>query len=208
MNESKKRFVDRLLAADPPSGEARGRYEKEVRAMLEMTLTPRQRIERLGAAVLMLLSAVAIGAGGWVLPPELDAGKYLSAVLLVTALALLAIGGILFHASWKGVVNLRRSRGLAAGVGIVYVGLLGWLFLLMARFIPELLRDDVRIFGLVLLVYAAVAWMRHRVARAELRTAEKLLEIELRLAEIGETLEARPGPAGPASAQQAPPRPR
>lgn len=205
MNESKKRFIDQLLAADPPSGDARRRYEKEVRAMLEKTLTPRQRVERLGAALVMVLSAAAIGSGALVLPPELDAGKYLSASLLVTAFALLAIAGILFHGSWRGVVNQHMSRVWAAGVGIVYVGLLGWLFLLMARFMPELLRDDVRVFGLVLLVYAAVAWMRHRVAQAESRTAERLLEIELRIAEIGEALAARPRPANPPSAQQAPP---
>jgi hypothetical protein len=42
-------------------------------------------------------------------------------------------------------------------------------------------------------VYAAVAWVRHRVAQAELRTAEKLLEIELRLAEIAEALQAKNG---------------
>jgi hypothetical protein len=205
MNELKKRFIDQLLAADPPSGDARRRYEKEVRAMLEKTLTPRQRVERLGAALVMVLSAAALGSGALVLPPELDAGKYLAASLLVTAFALLAIAGILFHGYWRGVVNQRMSRVWAAGVGIVYVGLLGWLFLLMARFMPELLRDDVRVFGLVLLVYAAVAWMRHRVAQAESRTAERLLEIELRIAEIGEALAARPRSANPPSAQQAPP---
>jgi hypothetical protein len=53
-----------------------------------------------------------------------------------------------------------------------------------------MLRDSVQVFGLVLLLYAAVAWVRHRVAQAEMRTAEKLLEIELRLAEIGEDTKA------------------
>ena len=43
-----------------------------------------------------------------------------------------------------------------------------------------------------LLVFAAVTWIRQSVARAELRTAEKLLEIELRLAEMGEAVEAKP----------------
>jgi hypothetical protein len=55
-----------------------------------------------------------------------------------------------------------------------------------ARHIPELVRDDMRVLGLVLMMYAAVGWVRHQVAQAELRTAERLLEIELRLAEIGE----------------------
>ena len=77
MNESKKRFIDQLLAADPPSGDARRRYEKEVRAMLEKTLTPRQRVERLGAALVMVLSAAAIAIWclGSTAGPELDAGE-------------------------------------------------------------------------------------------------------------------------------------
>ena len=203
---SKKRFIDQRAPRRRPAvrGTRARRYERGGPCNVGRR-TPRQRVERLGAALVMVLSAAAIGSGALVLPPELDAGKYLSASLLVTAFALLAIAGILFHGSWRGVVNQHMSRVWAAGVGIVYVGLLGWLFLLMARFMPELLRDDVRVFGLVLLVYAAVAWMRHRVAQAESRTAERLLEIELRIAEIGEALAARPRPANPPSAQQAPP---
>ena len=57
MNESKKRFVEQLLAADPPSPDARGRYEKEVRAMLEKTISPRQRR-------LYLIAALVSGALG------------------------------------------------------------------------------------------------------------------------------------------------
>ena len=63
--------------------------------------------------------------------------------------------------------------------------------LLLCRYLPEMLRDSVQVFGLVLLLYAAVAWVRHRIAQAEMRTAEKLLEIELHLAEIGEVTKAR-----------------
>lgn len=55
-----------------------------------------------------------------------------------------------------------------------------------------------RVLGLMLLLYAAVAWVRHTVAQAEMKTAEKLLEIELRLAELGETLKTPPRPTDPA----------
>jgi RNA polymerase sigma factor (sigma-70 family) len=123
--------------------------------------------------------------------PQREDLKFILAFFLLTALAFLVIAWVLFRAYWKGVVDRRGSNGWAGRAGIAYVGLLGWLFLLMSQYIPERLRDDVRVFGLVLLIYAAVAWVRHRVAQAESRTAEKLLEIELRLAEIGEAAEAR-----------------
>ena len=137
--------------------------------------------------------------------PDREDLNFIPAILLLAALVLLAVAAILFRTYWKGVVDRRMSNNWAAGAGIAYVGLLGGLFMLMGYNIPESLRDDVRVLGPVLLVYAAAAWMRHRIGQAELRTAEKLLEIELRLAQIGETLEAHPRAADSAAEQQRPP---
>jgi hypothetical protein len=50
----------------------------------------------------------------------------------------------------------------------------------------------VRIFGLKLLLNAAVVWIRHGTAQAETRTAEKLIGFELRLTEISETRKTSP----------------
>jgi hypothetical protein len=208
MNESKKRFVEQLLAADPPSPDGRGRYEKEVRAMLEKTISPRQRgLYLVAASLLGLMGAsmsltglgtLATSVGGTDEPARPQpAYLFLVFCVLATGLALLLVAGMLFRAYWKGVINRRTYRGWAAGAGVTYVGLMGWLFLLLGRYLPEMLRDSVQVFGLVLLLYAAVAWVRHRIAQAEMRTAEKLLEIELRLAELGEATKA--GPATDAS---------
>jgi hypothetical protein len=194
MNEPRKRFVDELLAADAPSPDARARYEAEVRAMLDETLTPRERRMYLLNAVVSFLMGVGIA---WAAtfkfplePPPLT--HFISAILAANSLASLAIAGLFFRGFWKGVVKRRSSRGWAAGVGVAYLGMLGWLFLLMGQYVPERLQHDVRVFGLVLLVYAAVAWVRHGVTQAEARMTEKLLEVELRLAQIGEALGPRP----------------
>src|ERR1700682_3920845 len=111
---------------------------------------------------------------------------------------------MLLRAYLKGVFNQRNYREWAAGAGVTYAGLLGSLFLLLSRYLPEMLRDSVQVFGLVLLLYAAVAWVRHRIAQAEMRTAEKLLEIELRLAEIGEDTKAGPPAATPSPTRMPP----
>jgi hypothetical protein len=79
----------------------------------------------------------------------------------------------------------RADRG-AIAVAVVYVGLTGWILMLAARFAPEVFRYNMLVFGGVLPLYAASAWIRHRIAQAELKTREQLLEIELRLAEIAE----------------------
>ena len=92
----------------------------------------------------------------------------------------------------------RRTSVGAASTAVIYVGLLGCLFVVMARYSPEMLRDEMRLLGLGLLGFAAVVWVRHCVVRAEARTAERLLEIELRLVEIGEALESKSGRSDPA----------
>jgi hypothetical protein len=57
--------------------------------------------------------------------------------------------------------------------------------MLAARFAPEIFRYDMLVVGGVLLLYAATAWIRHRIAQAELKTREQLLEIELSPQMIG-----------------------
>lgn len=200
MSESKKRFAERLLAADPPSGDARGRYEREVRAMLEKTLTPRERGGYLMLAV-GLLAPVAFFAAMAALapPPDHPVMPYVLVYFAVTGVALAAVAAALFRAFWRGVVDRRGVRRWATGVGVAYVGSVGWVMMLMAQHTPAPLHNDARVFGLVLLVYAAVAWVRNRVAQAEMNTAERLLEIELRLAELAERRPPAAAPGPPAA---------
>jgi hypothetical protein len=214
MNDSKKQFVEQLLAADRPSPDLRRHYEKEVHAMLEKTISPRQRGLYLIAAVVSgplgaYLSLIGLGtlvtAAGRKAPSVEPGPAILLLVLciLATGLALLLVAGMLFRTYWKGAFNQLSYREWAAGAGVTYVGSLGVLFLLLGRNFPELLRDSVQVLGLILLLYAAVAWVRHRIAQAEMRTAVKLLEIELHLAEIGEVTKARP-PTDTSSSQHQP----
>jgi hypothetical protein len=201
MNESKKRFVDRLLAAEPPSADARQRSEKEMRTLFEKTLSRDERRRYLLVGVLMGLIGLGLtivcGLNAlfeWPSRP-MAAGpewKFIQAFYLLTGMALLAVAAISFRAYWRGMFSRRTSNDWTAGTAVGYTGVLGILFLFTARNIPEMLRDEMRVLGLVLLGFAAVAWVRHCVVQAEMRTAEKLLEIEMRLAEVGEALPAKP----------------
>src|SRR5215470_9824943 len=120
MNDSKKQFVEQLLTADRPSPDLRRHYEKEVHAMLEKSIGPRQRRLCLVAAVLFGLLGVywsltglgvlatAIGRTDAPVRPE-PALLLLVFCVLATGLALLLVAGMLFRAYWKGVVNRRSS---------------------------------------------------------------------------------------------------
>lgn len=190
MNNWNPTFADRLIAADQPAPDARQRYEKEMKAMLEKSLSPRQRgIYLLGAAFLFVVAGFFSLTASFA--PELKGEffPFIMAYFVMTAVVSLATAMMLGRGYWSG--SVQRNGSAIVGIGVIYLGLLGWIFLLMARHIPELLRDDVRVFGLVLLIYAAVAWIRHRIARAELATNQKMLELELRLAEIGEAVKRK-----------------
>ncbi len=130
--------------------------------------------------------------------------SFFLAFFLLTGMALLAVAAISFRAYWRGIVSRRTPNG-ATGTAVVYGGLLGCLFLLMARHIPEMFSDEVRVLGLALLGFVAVAWVRHCIVRAEMRTAEKLIEIELRVAKIGLTIAAQTCRPHQTTAQPPPP---
>lgn len=196
MTTPRQSFADRLLAADPSAADARDRHQREVRAMIDRTLTRGQRWEYLvGAVGLLALSAFLGAAVAFDRRPPDDVMPYVVAYVGATAAACFLAAAPLLRGYWTGTV--RRSGDWVAGVGVAYIGLIGWVMMLMARAVPEPLRDDARVFGLVLLIYAAVAWTRHRIAQAESRTIEKLLELELRLAEMSEAKEDRLRPSGP-----------
>jgi ABC-type Co2+ transport system permease subunit len=111
-----------------------------------------------------------------------------AAILVLNTAAFLVVAGSLAR-THAGSLTWRTCKDWVAWVWIGYLVLLGCLFLGMSRYLSESLRDSVRGIGLVLVVYAAIAWLRHRVAQAERRIAEKLQVIQQRLEEIAKTLE-------------------
>ena len=162
--------------------------------MLDLELNPRQRGWYLLGGVFLLGLAAMFGA--MVMSARGDRNEVIPYVLaygLLTAVVSLLAALPMLRGFWRGTLRRPGAGSWAAGVGVAYVGLVGWLMMLMAKVVPDPLREDTRVFGLILVIYAAVAWVRQRVAQAEHRTAEKLLELELRLAEMSEQ---RVGPAG------------
>jgi predicted membrane channel-forming protein YqfA (hemolysin III family) len=70
------------------------------------------------------------------------------------------------------------------------------MFTVMSLLVPDrIVGLWMMIFGLVVLVVGAVFLIRHVIEQSELKTREKLLEIEYRIAELAET--AKPGKTKP-----------
>ena len=131
--------------------------------MLEKVLSPRQRGVYLVTSVLALLPAVLFALTALQPLNTVPQGEFIKIFVvwaLMTAIVLFILASLFFRAYWSGVIFHRTARKWATGLGVVYVGLVGWLFMLAGRHAPETLRDDVWVFGLVLMLYAAVAWVR------------------------------------------------
>ncbi len=195
MHEPRKEFAEHLIACEKPHPGFRERYEKELCAMLENKLSVRQKRESVGVAVVLAIAAAITGyVGSGVARARTPANElpaFMGTWLLLTAVALFGIVAVLGIGAYRGGYQRVMHGKVVTGIAVVYVGMTGWIFMLAARFAPELFRYDMLVFGGVLLLYAATAWIRHRIAQSELKTREQFLEIELRLAEIFENLSVK-----------------
>jgi hypothetical protein len=177
-------FRDRLLAAEPLSPAFRERLEQELHTMFVRELTTPRRI------VLAVWALVALGSGllcGWlsVTEPGLPAPARIG--LGVGTLFGLAWAVVLWRISRRAAIDLRvDGRRIAAMVW-------GFTVLMMIFFLIASLSVDDRLLGILMvgnglafLVGAAVYWLTYRIEHTELMLRERLLELELRIAELAE----------------------
>lgn len=189
------RFANRLIAAEGVDAKRKERYEMQVKHILSQTLTPAKRVAYAVGAVLGLFLAVDFG----VLAVTLHiTGGY--AAWGRAAIAILAALGLLWtvlagRIAIRGTVNLRDDRraiarlqwGLSLLIFIVAL-LAGWL---EVRYGSGKWSVFIAVVGLAYLITGALFVIRNHVDQSELRIREKLLEIELGLAELNEKLGTR-----------------
>lgn len=179
-------FSDRLLSAEQTTPAFRGKYDREIRKMLEKTLTPTQRfafgfstVLSIGMAVFFTWAAI-IGTG---LPPVFRAMFGLG--VLVT-LAWTIIGGKIVL---SGKMHLKTHPNALTGMMWGFVLTVQIVILMWGGQHPESVKSVyMAIYGLTFLLMAALFMLNNRIEQSELNTKQKLLGIELRLAEIAESL--------------------
>lgn len=169
---------ERLLAQDAENPALRADYERKLNAMLEVPLSRTRRVS---------LALVAVGAVA-------TAGLVVS-LLLTESMpwrARSGLGaGVAFAAAWTvyAVRILRRGTYRRKADSTTAAGM-AYLFTLVMAVLFALLQKDPDPFVTVCFLFllpAAVILLRTVVEQAELRTQERLLELEYRLARLGET---------------------
>jgi hypothetical protein len=184
-----KSLGERLLAQEAVTPSLRERYDQKIRDLLEKRYTPYQR----ACGWLSVASFVLLGGGLLVrvlgvgeplrLPPDLW-------VLLGVSMAAWLGWEVWFvYALLRPTINRRREEPWGEAVGAVgsgaFVAVLFWL----AWRVDDLATSlQVTAVALIFLGYLGVAVLLYFQRRHHLELQVKLLELELRLAELAEKL--------------------
>ncbi len=198
MNQSNKTFSEKLLEMEKPNTTYKEQFEQQLQTVLEKRLNYAWRV---GLAILGIVGLlIAIPCGEMAFSTRVGSGLalfvhivYLSGMVLALSWAIL-MGWV----AVRGKLNLRIQLSRIVTIGIA----LGFFFMLdfTGRFVLPLARDENKpVFGTLLvligfffIVTFVLCLILRVLYRAEFKTREKLLEIEYRLAELAEKLEAKP----------------
>ncbi len=187
MSESHNEFRERLLKAERLNTAFKQKYEQEVRAMLEQKLTGARRWAYIGAAAMGIAFAGLFGTLAIILPREFPIwGRFIFAMGAVFGLTWAVLAGGIVR---KGVIKLKTDPTAMAGMSWGLCVIVVTVLMLAQRDFPDPITGvSSLVIGLIFLVMAAVFMIFNRIDQAGLKTQEKLLEIEYRLAELAEEM--------------------
>ena len=173
---------DRLLAAEPASDALRAEYERKLIAMLEKRLSTPKRIwlgllAAFAGAAALLLTELQISDP---LKPLVRVGLGLGIVFSLTWAAFLG------RMAWRGTMRLKADATIYANIVWGFVLVTAVFFAVIAKD-----RDPFLIYCFLFLLPASVVVLRTVIEQSELRTRERLLELEYKLAQLAEGTKAR-----------------
>ena len=184
MNDS---FRERLFKLEPATPALKEQYDKKVQAMLGKRLTGTDRKVWLGGTVMSVVFAVLLGAMA-IIPPLAEVPLFVRVPPAVGVLFCVGFAIFFLRVLRRGSMDLKFDTSVIIGMVWGLAVFMVTMFTVMSLLVPDrIVGLWMMIFGLVVLVVGAVFLIRHAIAQSELKTCEKLLEIEYRLAELAET---------------------
>ena len=188
MNQLPPNFADQLMQCEFETPALREKYEQEVQAMFEKQLGTAGRAMWVfwtvfGLAQAALFSWVAVANYGEL--PVLGTVSFGIGVVFA-----LAFAGLSAWIAYSGRMLLKIHPPLMAGLVWVFMVAMVTIYMVIAPNSINGLR--MLLSGLIFLVMAVAFLLAGRTEQAELRTKEKLLEIEYRLAELSEMIGRSP----------------
>lgn len=190
MNKSEKTFRDELLDMEKPTANYKEKYEKEVQAMVEKKLTGVNKWLHVLSLIMGLGFLALFGTVAVITPKEFPLwGRSIFALGAVFGLIIIILEAWILK---KGTVNLRTDNMAMAGLGWCFVVIVASIVLVYSGELPEPITG-VRMIVCILVfeVMAAAILLKAIIERSEVKTREKLLEIEYRIAELAERIEGK-----------------
>lgn len=184
-----KNFADQLIAAQRVEPTLRERHEQEIRNMLEQTLTTPRKTAFIASTVVCGVMVVALTIAA------LSSHRAPLGVRIGVGL------GAVYAAGWV-FMNVRILRRGSVNRRTDYAKMSSWPWMFMVAVVTLILlmtgrhSDSVRgvwmlLYGLTFLMMASMFLIQHWIRDAKLKTEERLLEVQLRLAELAEEVKRR-----------------
>lgn len=184
MNDS---FRDQLLKLEQTTPDLKVRYDTEINAMFEKQVSGTRRWIWLGCALFGAGFAILFGTLAIMAPTEFPLG----ARITFAAGALFGIGWLVLGLKvfWRGSIDLKFDSATYAGMAWALPVTI--VTILMVSAPDSIVGLRMIVSGMVFLVMGLAFLLRHVIEQSELKTREKLLEIEYQLAELAETTKSR-----------------
>ena len=186
---SNRSFSDRLLSAEQTTPAFREKYEREVKAMLLKTLTPAQRFAWWFSTVM----SIGLFAGfGYVAVTAAKLPIIVRGAFALGAIAGLAWGIVAGKIARTGVMHRKIHPNVLTGAVWVFMVLFTVVMLLVTAKHPDSVRSVyMLLYALAFYLMGLASLITNRIDQTYIRTEERLLEIELRLAELKESLDGK-----------------
>jgi hypothetical protein len=183
-------FADQLIAAQHVEPTLRQRYEQEMKTMLEQPLTKTRKMSFILSAVvctvmMVMLTIAALSSHRAPIGVRIGVGLgavYAAGWLLMTLRILR-----------RGTFHVRGDARLMSSWPWIFTVALMTLMLLMTGQRADSVRSVwLVLFALTFLLMASVFLIQHAIGEARLKLEERLLEVQLRVAELAEEMKRRP----------------
>ncbi|MFC1732369.1 hypothetical protein ACFL6I_18855 [candidate division KSB1 bacterium] len=184
------RFRDKLIKSETADPALREKYNREIRSMLEYKLSV---VRKILYAVLIIFGLAMAGLLGFLSIFRLPDYSVLIRLALGTgALFCLLWTALLVRILVRGRMDMKTQPAAFAGIAWMFIVIIVFMMILgTARMTDKLEAVNMLVNGLVIMVFAAVYLIIHRISKSELQTREKLLEIECRITEMAEKMETK-----------------
>ena len=190
MNNIGTEFRNRLVAMEQTTPSLEENYRKEIKAMYEKKLTRPMKLSWIGSGILGI-GFVVLGGTMAIIAPE---GFPIVSRLMFVAGAVFGLAWAIMAAAIvkRGSINFKSHGKAAAGVPWCFIVLLTTVTLVQAANHPDRIVGVYRICAMLpFLIMGSIFMINYQIEKSELKTNEKLLEIELRLAELAKKLEGK-----------------